>query len=65
MLCEQPLDNKTLARLEAAVSKSDVVGAGKTLKVKNTVCAPALLANDPRRAYALTHARSTPTSLAA
>ncbi|EGS23876.1 mitochondrial ATP synthase subunit 5-like protein [Thermochaetoides thermophila DSM 1495] len=33
----QPLDNKTLARLEAAVSKSDVVGAGKTLKVKNTV----------------------------
>jgi len=37
ILCEQPLDNKTLARLEAAVSKSDVVGAGKTLKVKNTV----------------------------
>jgi F-type H+-transporting ATPase subunit O len=33
----QPLDNKTLNRLEAAVSKSSHVGAGKKLKVKNTV----------------------------
>ncbi|KAK5661031.1 hypothetical protein OQA88_12410 [Cercophora sp. LCS_1] len=33
----QPLDNKTLNRLEAAVSKSQYVGAGKKLKVTNTV----------------------------
>ncbi|KAK4132988.1 mitochondrial ATP synthase subunit 5-like protein [Trichocladium antarcticum] len=33
----QALDNKTLSRLEAAVSKSAYVGAGKKLKVKNTV----------------------------
>ncbi|KAL2264283.1 hypothetical protein VTK26DRAFT_8486 [Humicola hyalothermophila] len=33
----QPLDNKTLSRLETAVSKSSYVGAGKKLKVKNTV----------------------------
>ncbi|KAL2185260.1 OSCP-domain-containing protein [Thermothelomyces heterothallicus CBS 203.75] len=33
----QPLDNKTLARLENAVSKSSYVGTGKKLKVKNTV----------------------------
>jgi F-type H+-transporting ATPase subunit O len=33
----QPLDNKTLSRLEAAVSKSSYAGAGKKLKVKNTV----------------------------
>ncbi|KAL2193483.1 Mob1/phocein [Corynascus similis CBS 632.67] len=33
----QPLDNKTLTRLENAVSKSSYVGAGKKLKVKNTV----------------------------
>jgi F-type H+-transporting ATPase subunit O len=33
----QPLDNRTLSRLEAAVSKSSYVGAGKKLKVKNTV----------------------------
>ncbi|KAG7285116.1 ATP synthase F0 subcomplex subunit OSCP atp5 [Staphylotrichum longicolle] len=33
----QALDNKTLSRLEAAVSKSSYVGAGKKLKVKNTV----------------------------
>lgn len=34
---EQPLDNRTLSRLETAVSKSSYVGAGKKLKVKNTV----------------------------
>ncbi|KAH6622993.1 ATP synthase delta subunit-domain-containing protein [Chaetomium tenue] len=33
----QPLDNRTLSRLETAVSKSSYVGAGKKLKVKNTV----------------------------
>ncbi|AEO61762.1 hypothetical protein MYCTH_57224 [Thermothelomyces thermophilus ATCC 42464] len=33
----QPLDNKTLTRLENAVSKSSYVGAGKKLKVKNNV----------------------------
>ncbi|KAJ4307018.1 ATP synthase F0 subcomplex subunit OSCP atp5 [Collariella sp. IMI 366227] len=33
----QPLDNRTLNRLEAAVSKSSYVGTGKKLKVKNTV----------------------------
>ena len=37
---QQPLDNKTLNRLEAAVSKSSYVGAGKKLKVKNTVRVP-------------------------
>lgn len=34
---KKALDNKTLSRLEAAVSKSSYVGAGKKLKVKNTV----------------------------
>ena len=34
---QQPLDNRTLSRLETAVSKSSYVGAGKKLKVKNTV----------------------------
>jgi F-type H+-transporting ATPase subunit O len=34
----QNLDNKTLGRLEAAVSKSSYVGPGKKLKVTNTVC---------------------------
>jgi F-type H+-transporting ATPase subunit O len=34
----QNLDNKTLGRLEAAVSKSAYVGPGKKLKVTNTVC---------------------------
>ncbi|KAL1884368.1 hypothetical protein VTK73DRAFT_62 [Phialemonium thermophilum] len=33
----QPLDNKTLSRLETAVSKSSYVGQGKKLKVKNNV----------------------------
>ncbi|KAK1772485.1 hypothetical protein QBC33DRAFT_521404 [Phialemonium atrogriseum] len=33
----QQLDNKTLSRLEAAVSKSSYVGQGKKLKVTNTV----------------------------
>ncbi|KAK4101027.1 OSCP-domain-containing protein [Parathielavia hyrcaniae] len=33
----QPLDNRTLSRLEAAVQKSSYIGAGKKLKVKNTV----------------------------
>ncbi|KAK4461611.1 Mob1/phocein [Cladorrhinum samala] len=33
----QPLDNKTLGRLESAVSKSPYVGAGKKLTVKNQV----------------------------
>ncbi|KAM3461608.1 hypothetical protein MY5147_001407 [Beauveria neobassiana] len=33
----QPLDNKTLAKLETAVSKSPYVGAGKKLKVTNEV----------------------------
>ncbi|PSR90523.1 ATP synthase delta subunit-domain-containing protein [Coniella lustricola] len=32
-----PLDNKTLNRLESAVSKSSYVGQGKKLKVKNEV----------------------------
>ncbi|KAH8178166.1 ATP synthase delta (OSCP) subunit domain-containing protein [Sarocladium implicatum] len=33
----QPLDNKTLNRLEAAVTKSSYVGQGKKLKVTNDV----------------------------
>ncbi|EQL02875.1 ATP synthase subunit 5 [Ophiocordyceps sinensis CO18] len=33
----QPLDNKTLSRLEIAVGKSTYVGQGKKLKVTNTV----------------------------
>ncbi|KAI0837316.1 putative oligomycin sensitivity conferring protein [Hypoxylon sp. FL0890] len=33
----QPLDNKTLSRLESAVSKSPYVGQGKKLKVTNQV----------------------------
>ncbi|KAK1761478.1 Mob1/phocein [Echria macrotheca] len=33
----QPLDNKTLSRLETAVAKSAYVGQGKKLKVTNTV----------------------------
>ncbi|KAI0432884.1 ATP synthase delta subunit-domain-containing protein [Xylaria sp. FL1042] len=33
----QPLDNKTLSRLESAVSKSQYVGQGKKLKVRNEV----------------------------
>ncbi|KAH8678054.1 putative oligomycin sensitivity conferring protein [Xylariales sp. PMI_506] len=33
----QPLDNKTLGRLESAVAKSAYVGAGKKLKVTNEV----------------------------
>ncbi|KAL2205202.1 ATP synthase subunit 5 [Sarocladium strictum] len=33
----QPLDNKTLNRLESAVSKSEYVGSGKKLKVTNEV----------------------------
>ncbi|OAA59291.1 ATP synthase F1 delta subunit [Cordyceps fumosorosea ARSEF 2679] len=33
----QPLDSKTLAKLETAVSKSAYVGAGKKLKVTNQV----------------------------
>ncbi|KAK0741061.1 ATP synthase delta subunit-domain-containing protein [Schizothecium vesticola] len=33
----QALDNKSLGRLETAVSKSSYVGAGKKLKVTNTV----------------------------
>ena len=33
----QPLDNKTLSRLETAVSKSEYVGQGKKLKVTNKV----------------------------
>lgn len=32
------LDNKTLSRLETAVSKSPYIGQGKTLKVTNKVC---------------------------
>lgn len=33
----QPLDNRTLSRLETAVAKSSYVGAGKKLKVTNQV----------------------------
>lgn len=33
----QPLDNKTLTRLESAVSKSQYVGQGQKLKVTNKV----------------------------
>jgi F-type H+-transporting ATPase subunit O len=33
----QPLDNKTLSRLESAVSKSQYVGQGKKLKVVSKV----------------------------
>lgn len=33
----QPLDNKTLNRLESAVAKSSYVGQGKKLKVTNAV----------------------------
>lgn len=33
----QPLDNRTLSRLETAVAKSSYVGQGKKLKVTNTV----------------------------
>ncbi|KAI0101853.1 ATP synthase delta subunit-domain-containing protein [Nemania sp. FL0031] len=33
----QPLDNRTLSRLETAVSKSQYVGQGKKLKVTNSV----------------------------
>ncbi|TGJ86792.1 hypothetical protein E0Z10_g1949 [Xylaria hypoxylon] len=33
----QPLDNRTLSRLETAISKSQYVGQGKKLKVTNTV----------------------------
>ncbi|KAK4115691.1 mitochondrial ATP synthase subunit 5-like protein [Canariomyces notabilis] len=33
----QPLDNKTLNRLETAVSKSNYISPGQKLKVKNTV----------------------------
>jgi len=33
----QPLDNKTLQRLETAITKSSYVGAGKKLKVTNEV----------------------------
>lgn len=40
VVCVQPLDNRTLGRLETAVSKSSYVGAGKKLKVTNTVCPP-------------------------
>ncbi|KAI9885094.1 MAG: ATP synthase F0 subcomplex subunit OSCP atp5 [Watsoniomyces obsoletus] len=32
-----PLDNRTLSRLESAISKSDLVGPGKKLKVNNKV----------------------------
>ncbi|KAK9458003.1 OSCP/delta subunit of ATPase [Dipodascopsis uninucleata] len=32
-----PLDNKTINRIEAAISKSEFVGAGKKLKVSNKV----------------------------
>lgn len=34
----QPLDTKTLGRLESAVAKSQYVGQGKKLKVVNQVC---------------------------
>jgi len=34
------LDNKTLSRLETAVTKSSYVGSGKKLKVTNKVCIP-------------------------
>lgn len=37
MSSTQPLDNKTLNRLESAVAKSPYVGSGKKLKVKNQV----------------------------
>ncbi|KAM7209516.1 hypothetical protein V8F20_000254 [Naviculisporaceae sp. PSN 640] len=33
----QPLDNKTISRLETAIGKSQYVGAGKKLKVTNKV----------------------------
>jgi F-type H+-transporting ATPase subunit O len=39
----QPLDNKTLGRLETAVSKSSYVGQGKKLKVTNKVSFDAVL----------------------
>lgn len=56
----QALDNKTLTRLEAAVSKSNYVGVGKKLKVKNTV--RALLFN-LKSTQVLTSTRSTPILL--
>lgn len=34
----QPLDSRTLGRLESAVAKSQYVGQGKKLKVVNEVC---------------------------
>ena len=37
LIGQQPLDNKTLNRLESAVSKSSYVGQGKKLKVTNKV----------------------------
>lgn len=61
---QQPLDNKTLNRLEAAVSKSSYIGAGQKLKVKNTVRS----FQGPSRALLtrmLTLLRSTPTLLVA
>lgn len=33
LIIEQPLDNRTLSRLESAVSKSQYVGQGQKLKV--------------------------------
>lgn len=39
----QPLDNKTLSKLENAVAKSSYVGQGKKLKVTNEVRKPPII----------------------
>jgi F-type H+-transporting ATPase subunit O len=59
---EQALDNKTLSRLEAAVSKSSYVGAGKKLKVKNTVRPTSPYLSYPKVQILTNLLRSTPIS---
>lgn len=56
----QPLDNKSLNRLEAAVSKSAYVGQGKKLKVTNEVSFPTGLSCFSDGRDANKHNRSTP-----
>lgn len=58
----QPLDNKTLSRLETAVTKSSYVGAGKKLKVTNTV--RTLPGSSPNPHISSNIPRSTPRSSA-
>jgi F-type H+-transporting ATPase subunit O len=48
------LDNKTLSRLETAVSKSSYVGQGRKLKVTNKVC-PAFRKHGPLFGFNLTY----------